>query len=170
VTLDTKTAHPALVVSEDLRSVRREREEQDMTDTPERFTVHCCVLGREGFREGRHCWEVEVEAGSWSRWAFGVARESVERKRYVDLSPGEGIWAVENWYQQFRSLTSPPTVLSLSSLPRRIWVCLDCTRGLVTFINADNGLHIFTFPPAAFNGETLCPWFCVGTEKTHLHL
>ncbi|KGL94463.1 Butyrophilin subfamily 2 member A2, partial [Charadrius vociferus] len=168
VTLDPKTAHPALVVSEDLRSVAREREEQDMTDTPERFTVRCCVLGREGFREGRHCWEVEVEAGGNSWWAVGVARESVERKKYVVLSPGAGIWAVEHWAEQFKSLTSPPTVLSLSPHPRRIWVCLDCTQGLVTFINADNGVEIFTFPPAAFNGETLRPWFWVGTEKTHL--
>ncbi|KAM6364630.1 butyrophilin subfamily 1 member A1-like [Pluvialis apricaria] len=172
VTLDPNTAHCKLVLSEDLRSVRRERVEQELPDTPERFKARCCVLGREGFREGRHCWEVEVEAeaGCNSWWGVGVARESVERKQYVVLSPKTGIWAVEHWAGQFTSLTSPPTVLSLSPRPRRIWVCLDCTRGLVTFINAHNGAHIFTFPPATFNGETLRPWFWVVTEKTRLCL
>ncbi|KAM6364619.1 butyrophilin subfamily 2 member A2-like [Pluvialis apricaria] len=170
VTLDPNTAHSALVLSKNLRSVRRGSARRDLPDTPERFKARCCVLGQEGFREGRHCWEVEVEAGDDSCWAVGVARESVERKRKVVLSPEEGIWAVGNWKGQSILVTSPPTVLSLSIHPKRIWVCLDCTRGLVTFINAHNGGHIFTFPPAAFNGETLRPWFWVWTEKTHLCL
>ncbi|NXA26677.1 BT2A2 protein, partial [Ibidorhyncha struthersii] len=109
VTLDPSTAHCKLVLSEDLRSVRREREEQDLPDTSERFKARCCVLGREGFREGRHCWEVEVEAAGNSWWGVGVARESVERKAYAVLSPKTGIWAVEHWAEQFTSLTSPPT-------------------------------------------------------------
>ncbi|NXV24950.1 BT2A1 protein, partial [Cepphus grylle] len=79
-------------------------------DTPERFLSCRCVLGREGFREGRHCWEVEVEGevGDGSRWGVGVARESVERKRYMDWSPEGGIWAVRK-RGQFKSLTSPRT-------------------------------------------------------------
>ncbi|NXA26676.1 BT2A2 protein, partial [Ibidorhyncha struthersii] len=78
---------------------------------------------------------------SW--WAVGVARESVERKRRVVLCPTTGIWAVQHWKGQFKSLTSPPTVLPPSPCQRRIWVCLDCTQGLVTFINAHNGVEIF---------------------------
>ncbi|KAM6107000.1 butyrophilin subfamily 1 member A1-like [Phoenicopterus ruber ruber] len=170
VTLDPNTAHSRLVLSEDLRRVTRKSARPDLPDTPERFSNFRCVLGREGFREGRHCWVVEVEVGGDSLWAVGVARESVERKQITDLSPEGGIWALRHWKGQFMSLTSPPTPLSLSLLPRRIWVCLDCTQGLVTFINADTGGKIFTFPPASFNGDIIRPWFWVHTKKTQLCL
>ncbi|KAM6107047.1 LOW QUALITY PROTEIN: butyrophilin subfamily 1 member A1-like [Phoenicopterus ruber ruber] len=172
VTLDPNTAHSQLVLSEDLRRVRWESARQDLPDTPERFSYWRCVLGREGFREGRHCWEVEVEdeVGGDSLWAVGVARESVQRKGLMDLSPEGGIWALEHCEGHFMSLTFPLTFLPLSLLPRRIWVCLDCTQGLVTFINADTGGEIFTFPPASFNGDIIRPWFRVEREKTHLCL
>ncbi|NXN58604.1 TRI38 ligase, partial [Rynchops niger] len=58
-------------------------------------------------------------------------------------SPKGGIWAVRHKKGQFVSLTSPRTVLPLSPLPSRIWVCLDCTQGLVTFLDADTGVEIF---------------------------
>ncbi|KAM6107046.1 butyrophilin subfamily 1 member A1-like [Phoenicopterus ruber ruber] len=172
VTLDPNTAHSELVLSEDLRRVRWESVRQDLPDTPERFRNRRCVLGREGFREGRHCWEVEVEGkvGGASLWAVGVARESVQRKGYMDLSPEGGIWALGNWEGRFKSLTSPRTPLSLFPVPRRIWVCLDCTQGLVTFINAHSGGEIFTFPPASFNGDIIRPWFLIWTENPQLCL
>uniref|UniRef100_A0A8C3KQS3 B30.2/SPRY domain-containing protein n=1 Tax=Calidris pygmaea TaxID=425635 RepID=A0A8C3KQS3_9CHAR len=181
VTLDPNTAHSELVLSEDLRSVRWELTCLNLPETPERFSYWRCVLGQKGFREGRHCWEVEVKgdmAGdSW--WGVGVARESMQRKGRVFLSPGEGIWVVRYQNGHFNALTSPwmfealtssLTPLSNSLVPRRIWVCLDCTQGLVTFLNADTGVEIFTFPPASFHGETLRPWFFVGTEETQLCL
>ncbi|KAM6038505.1 butyrophilin subfamily 1 member A1-like [Theristicus caerulescens] len=172
VTLDPHTAHSDLVLSNDLRRVTWESNRLKLPDIPERFDYWCCVLGREGFREGRHCWEVEVEekVGGDSRWAVGVARESVRRKGYMDRSPTGGIWALRHCKWQFAALTSPRTALSLFPVPRRILVCLDCTQGLVTFINADSGVEIFTFPPASFNGEILRPWFWVGTKKTKLYI
>ncbi|XP_014817251.1 PREDICTED: butyrophilin subfamily 3 member A2-like [Calidris pugnax] len=172
VTLDPNTAHPELVLSEDLRSVKRGPACQNLTDHPKRFSYWRCVLGQERFWEGRYCWEVEVkeEVGGDSWWGVGVANESVERKRVFNLSPEEGIWAVDGYEGQFRALTSPRTVLSLSPVPRRICVCLDCTQGLVMFLNADTGGEIFSFPPASFHGETLRPWFWVETWKTQLCL
>ncbi|XP_014812790.1 PREDICTED: butyrophilin subfamily 1 member A1-like isoform X2 [Calidris pugnax] len=172
VTLDPNTAHSKLFLSEDLRSVKRGSAHQNLPDTPERFSYWPCVLGQERFREGRHCWEVEVkgEVGGYSWWAVGVTRESVERKESELPSPAVGVWAVWHVFGQFEALTSPRTPLSLSLVPRRIWVCLDCTWGLVTFLNADTGGEIFTFPPASFHGEILRPWFRVETEETQLCL
>ncbi|XP_054663442.1 butyrophilin subfamily 1 member A1-like isoform X8 [Grus americana] len=172
VTLDPNSAHPELVLSADGRSVRRGTARQDLPDTPERFTYWCCVLGQEEFREGRHCWGVEVkgEVGGDSWWGVGVARDSVHRNWYLDLSPAGGIWGVRHMSGQFVSLTSPRTSLSPIPIPRRLWVCLDCTQGLVTFIDADSGVEIFTFPPASFNGEIIRPWFWVGTWNTELCL
>uniref|UniRef100_A0A8C3K3C4 B30.2/SPRY domain-containing protein n=1 Tax=Calidris pygmaea TaxID=425635 RepID=A0A8C3K3C4_9CHAR len=174
VTLDPNTAHSELVLSEDLRRVKRGITWQNLPDTPERFKDLRCVLGRQRFREGRHCWEVEVgeAVGGDSWWGVGVAKESVERKGRVEMSMNseKGIWAVWHRSGQFKALTSPPTNLSVSPVPRRIWVCLDCTRGLVTFLNADTGVEIFTFPPASLHKETLRPWFLVETRETQLCL
>ncbi|XP_074020825.1 butyrophilin subfamily 3 member A2-like [Numenius arquata] len=174
VTLDPNTAHPQLILSEDLRSVRWRHTQLNLPNNPETFSCWCCVLGQERFREGKHCWEVEVkgEVGGDSWWGVGVARESVERKRKVFWSPEEGVWAVWHYKGQFKALSSPRNILSLSlsPVPRRIWVSLDCTRGLVTFINANTWIEIFTFPPASFHGETLRPWFWVETEEIQLCL
>ncbi|XP_075594468.1 butyrophilin subfamily 1 member A1-like [Balearica regulorum gibbericeps] len=172
VTLDPNSAHSQLVLSADGRSVRRGRARQDLPDTPERFDTRCCVLGQEGFREGRHCWGVEVkgELGGDSWWAVGVARDSVKRKGSFCLSPEGGIWGIWQCEVHFVSLTSPRTFLSPIPIPRRLWVCLDCTQGLVTFIDAESGVEIFTFPPASFKGEIIRPWFWVETEETQLCL
>ncbi|XP_068520071.1 butyrophilin subfamily 3 member A1-like isoform X3 [Anas acuta] len=172
VTLDPDTAHPQLVVSPDNKSVRRQTERQQVPDTLRRFDSWCCVLGREDFREGRHCWLVEVEGeqikDSW--WAVGVARASVERKGWIDASPKEGIWAVRYYERQLMPLTWPNTRLSLSPVPTRIWVCLDCTQQQVSFINADNGVEIFTFTAASFNGESIHPWFWLVSNSLQLFL
>ncbi|XP_035426378.1 butyrophilin subfamily 1 member A1-like isoform X12 [Cygnus atratus] len=172
VTLDPHTAHPLLVLSQDNSSVRWEREWQQVPDTPERFDNRWCVLGHEEFREGRHFWEVDVEGerGKYSSWAVGVARASVKRKGYFKRCTEGGIWAVQYKEGQLMSLTSPRTPLSLSPVPTRIWVCLDCTQQQVSFINADNGVEIFTFTAASFNGESIRPWFWLRTQGIQLCL
>uniref|UniRef100_A0A8B9SK03 Butyrophilin subfamily 1 member A1 n=1 Tax=Anas platyrhynchos TaxID=8839 RepID=A0A8B9SK03_ANAPL len=172
VTLDPHTAHPELVVSQDKSSVRCEIERKQVPDKSERFENRWCVLGLEEFREGRHCWLVEVE-GEWlkySGWAVGVARASMERKKWMNMSPEGGIWALQYDEGKLKSLTSPPTPLSLSPIPTRIWVCLDCTQGQVSFINADNGVQIFTFTAASFNGESIRPWFWLDKSGIQLYL
>uniref|UniRef100_A0A493T0J3 Butyrophilin subfamily 1 member A1 n=1 Tax=Anas platyrhynchos platyrhynchos TaxID=8840 RepID=A0A493T0J3_ANAPP len=172
VTLDPHTAHPLLVLSQDNSSVRRESKRQQVPDIPERFHYWWCVLGREEFREGRHCWLVEVEGEEpmYSHCAMGVARASVERKKWINRNPEEGIWAVQYYKGLFMALTSPCTPLSLSPVPTRIWVCLDFTHGQVSFINADNGVQIFTFTAVSFNGESIHPWFQLWTEGIQLCL
>ncbi|XP_039374847.1 butyrophilin subfamily 1 member A1-like isoform X2 [Mauremys reevesii] len=168
VTLDPDTAHPELVLSEDQKSVRWGDTRQDLPDNPERFDTWPCVLGCEGFTSGRHCWEVEV--GDGQCWVVGVARESVGRKGGISLRPQGGIWAVEQWGDQFRALSSPVTPLPLSRAPSRIRVCLDCDRGQVTFIDAGDEAPIFTFPPGSVSRERIRPWLWVGTWGSRLRL
>ncbi|XP_068520374.1 butyrophilin subfamily 1 member A1-like [Anas acuta] len=164
VTLDPHTAHPFLFLSEDQRSVFWESEWQRFPSTEERFDIRCCVLGREEFRYGRHCWRVVnwEKRGRFCSWAVGVARASLKRKGKITMCPEEGVWAVKYCEGQFMSLTWPRIRLHLSPVPTKIWVCLDCTQQQVSFINADNGVEIFTFTAASFNGESIRPWFWLG--------
>ncbi|XP_074664677.1 butyrophilin subfamily 1 member A1-like isoform X2 [Strix aluco] len=170
VTMDPDTAHSRLVLSEDRRSVRLGSTRKDLPDIFTRFSERYCVLGQEGFTEGRHCWEVEGDIGGDCWWGMGVARDNIERKGYMDVVPEEGFWVLWHYRGHFESLTSPRTVLSLSPMPSRILVCLDYTEGLVTFINVKTGGEIFTFPPDQFNGVILRPFFWVRTMNTKLRL
>ncbi|XP_015270895.1 PREDICTED: tripartite motif-containing protein 7-like [Gekko japonicus] len=78
VTLDQDTAHPELILYNAGKSMRPGEKAQILPNNPERFDRFRAVLGREGFRAGRHFWEVLV--GSEGEWAVGVARRSVRRK------------------------------------------------------------------------------------------
>ncbi|XP_075770098.1 tripartite motif-containing protein 10-like isoform X3 [Pelodiscus sinensis] len=165
VTLDPDTAHPQLVLSEGGKRVRRAETRQPLPDTPERFDIAFCVLGREGFTSGRHCWEVEV--GDGPDWAVGVARESLSRKGWI--SPEGNVWAVGRYEDQFLAHTDPETPLPQSP-PSRIRVCLDCDRGQVTFIDAATEAPIFTFPPDSLPGERIRPWLAAEDTDTELRL
>ncbi|XP_065271254.1 E3 ubiquitin-protein ligase TRIM7-like [Emys orbicularis] len=166
VTLHPDTVYPGLVLSEDRKSVQCGDTRQDLPDNPERFDPVPCVLGCKGFTSGRHCWDVEVGGGE--RWAVGVARESLRRKGLIDFNPEGGIWAVERCLDQYRALTSPEVPLSLSRNPRRIRVSLDYEAGQVAFCYADNEAPIFTFPPATFSGDRICPWLWVWKSQLQL--
>ncbi|XP_029768038.1 butyrophilin subfamily 1 member A1-like [Terrapene carolina triunguis] len=159
VTLDPDSAHPHLILSEDQKTVRWGDTKLDLPDNPERFDTYRCVLGCEGFTTGRHYWEVEVGDGEF--WAVGVARESVSRKGGISRNPEGGIWALERWVDQYQALTSPETPLTLSQIPSRIRVYLDCEQGQVKFFDAGNEAPIFNFPPSSFTGERMRPWFQV---------
>ncbi|TFJ95883.1 Zinc-binding protein A33 [Platysternon megacephalum] len=155
VTLDPDTANPALILSEDLQDVRCGDKQQDLSDNPERFDKRLWVLGSEGFNEGTVYWEVEV--GNEVFWVVGVARESVRRKGWVNMSAKEGIWAID-WNKPMPPV--PPS--SQSTLPRnsrRIRVCLNYEQRQVTFFNADNKAPIHTVTGANFAGERIRPFF-----------
>uniref|UniRef100_A0A8C3HLT7 Zinc finger protein RFP n=1 Tax=Chrysemys picta bellii TaxID=8478 RepID=A0A8C3HLT7_CHRPI len=157
VTLDPDTANPWLAVSTDCKSVHWGVARQELPDHPERFDPAPCVLASEGFASGRHCWEVEVEEGAV--WVVGVALEPVKRKGASTFTPEQRIWAVRKYWEQHWALTCPETPLYLHGVPRRIRIYVDYEGGLVAFYDAGNKAPIFTFPPAPFGGEKICPFF-----------
>ncbi|XP_069490974.1 E3 ubiquitin-protein ligase TRIM39-like isoform X3 [Ambystoma mexicanum] len=162
VTLDPGTTHPRLIVSEDGRSVRRGDRAQDLPDTPQRFTHHCIVLGRQGLSSGRHYWEVEVEGST--RWALGVCDESVPRKEEITGSPEGGLWAVGLLEAKYWACTSPCwTPLTPRAPPRVLGFFLDYEAGRLSIYEARDRALLFTFSGASFPRtlrpycETWCP-------------
>ncbi|KAJ7317296.1 hypothetical protein JRQ81_003458 [Phrynocephalus forsythii] len=160
VTLDCDTANKFLVLSEDERSATFDMEAKiTVPSHPRRFDKVPCVLGREEISTGRFYWDVDVEKGK--TWAVGVARESVDRKSWVNFAPENGIWAV-GFDERYVAYTgSESTPLSLSKPLKTIEVYLDYTAGEVSFYNADNHTLIFTFPPTKFSGGKIYPWFWI---------
>ena len=179
LTLDPDTAHPALMLSPDRRAVRLAERRQEVADHSKRFSADCCVLGAQGFRSGRHYWEVEV--GGRRGWAVGAARESTHHKEKVGSggsSVGSGdasssrhhhrrrrlhlpqqpllqreVWCVGTNGKRYQAQSSTEqTLLSPSEKPRRFGVYLDYEAGRLGFYNAETLAHVHTFS-AAFLGQ-----------------
>src|SRR4029434_9386706 len=143
VTLDPNTAHPWLILSEDLTSMRR-GDEQQIPDNPERFDEYVSVLGSEGFNSGTHCWDVEVGENTW--WAVGVMTESHQRKgECYSMSGWWCVYYIDGEYGA-DSTPQPLTLLTVKQKLQRIRVQLDWDRGKLSFSDPDNNtlLHTLT--------------------------
>ncbi|XP_069491148.1 E3 ubiquitin-protein ligase TRIM39-like isoform X2 [Ambystoma mexicanum] len=167
VTLDPGTAHPELIVSADGRSVRCGPRAQDLPNTPQRFTIYPCALGREGLSSGGHYWEVEVGGSTW--WELGVCDESVPRKGGLPLSPAGGLWAVGLQAGKYEALTSPPTPLTPRAPPGVLGLFLDYEAGRLSVYDAQDRALLFTFPGAPFP-RTLRPYFLTWRTEEELRI
>ncbi|KAG7490250.1 E3 ubiquitin-protein ligase TRIM39-like [Solea senegalensis] len=148
VVLDPNTAHPKLIVSEDLTSVRLGAR-QKVPDNPERFDYYNSVLGSEGLNSGTHSWDVQVRDNTW--WTVGVL-ESDQRKGKDVLS---GLWGIQLYKDKYYKLSSgKDSVLQLKKKIQKIRVSLDWDRGQVSFSDPDTNTlihkHTHTFTHTMF--------------------
>ncbi|XP_059182717.1 E3 ubiquitin-protein ligase TRIM21-like [Centropristis striata] len=157
VTLDPNTANPKLILSHGGKQVRHGNMKKNLPDYPERFSDCSCVLGKQSFSSGRFYFEVQVKGKT--EWDLGVARESIDRKGKILLSPVYGNWTI--WLRngnEYEALDNPSVRLSLKSPPQKVGVFVDYEEGLVSFYDVDAVALIYSFTGCSFT-EKLFPYF-----------
>ncbi|XP_034048048.1 E3 ubiquitin-protein ligase TRIM21-like [Thalassophryne amazonica] len=145
VTLDPDTANPKLILSDDGKQVHHGDVRKKLPENPERYSSCVSVLSKQGFSAGRFYYEVQVKGKT--EWTLGVARESVNRKGQVILSPQGGYWTI--WLRnetEYKALSGCPVRLSVRSQPEKVGVFVDYEEGLVSFydVHVADLLHSFT--------------------------
>ncbi|XP_060897313.1 E3 ubiquitin-protein ligase TRIM35-like [Labrus mixtus] len=142
VILDPNSAHPKLVLSEDLTSVRH-GEAQKLPDNPERFDGNPLVMGSEGLDSGSHIWVVEV--GDCLRWIVGVAAESFQRKGCTNMRSGSWTLAYADCKYLIMSPLNPAAVIPVQKKLRLVRVNLDFDEGRLSFSDPDTDTQLHTF-------------------------
>lgn len=161
ITLDPNSAHPCLVLSDDLTSLHYSKQPSCCPDNPERFHVSAEVVGMTSLGAGSHHWVVET--GSNQDWLLGVASLSVPRNAEVPARPENGFWTLCFRDRELRAMSSPPTMLAVTTKPEQVKVQLDYNKGTVSFFDpvANSLMYKFT---QTFT-EPLLPYFY--TQSSH---
>ncbi|GCC18920.1 hypothetical protein chiPu_0018122 [Chiloscyllium punctatum] len=159
---DPKTANPRLRISNLGRKLIYCKIQSEPPETPERFTNHLSVIASTGLTSGTHYWEVNVSEGS--DWFLGVAAASVNRKVCVATKPENGYWTIARGcgvnyfaYGKERIIISPDINLET------VGVHLDYERGKLSFYDAEDMSHIYTFSDTFT--EELYPYFSINCNE-----
>ncbi|XP_074490141.1 uncharacterized protein LOC141766864 [Sebastes fasciatus] len=162
VTLDPDTAQPWLILSDDNKQVHCGDVWKILPGNPERFDICVNVLAKS-FSSGRFYYEVQVKGKT--DWDLGVARESINRKGEITLTPQNGYWMI--WLRndnEYEALADPAVRLSLKSQPEKVGVFVDYEEGLVSFYDVDAAALIYSFTGCSFT-EKLYPYFSPCTNN-----
>uniref|UniRef100_A0A671T1H9 Uncharacterized protein n=1 Tax=Sinocyclocheilus anshuiensis TaxID=1608454 RepID=A0A671T1H9_9TELE len=152
VTLDPDTAHPKLILSNDGKQVRHGDIKHELPDYPERFNYSRFYI--------------EVQLKGKSQWDLGVARESINRKGKIRVSPQDGFWtvALRNG-DEYWACADPCVYLSLRVKPQKVGVFVDYEEGLVSFYDVESRSHIYSFTAQSFTNR-LYSYFCSFPDDT----
>ncbi|XP_071768536.1 uncharacterized protein LOC139922005 isoform X2 [Centroberyx gerrardi] len=168
ITLDPSTMNPSLKLSEDRKAVKmdqiiesKENPWDGFSRSRMKYDGWWCVLGSEGYYSGRHYWEVDVSGKG--EWRIGVIKESAPRNGFVSLNSTAGYWTLRLQLGRLLAMTAPVTKLERSA-PSRVGVFLDMEEGQVSFYDAGQRCHIYTFDISSDDTERIYPVF--GTVET----
>ncbi|XP_066239684.1 probable E3 ubiquitin-protein ligase TRIML2 [Saccopteryx leptura] len=152
ITLDRQTAHPYLVLSEDLRSVRLRNVQLERPGNPGRFDFRASVLGVESFTSGRHYWEVDVENAT--KWQLGVYGDFVSRKGIVPKASGDKVLLMGSMMGTDYTFWVFPSLkrVSLGQQMHKLGVFLDYKYGQISFYDVSKRLLIYNFSRLVFQG------------------
>ncbi|XP_053197975.1 butyrophilin subfamily 1 member A1 [Scomber japonicus] len=143
VTLDSNSANPDLLISNDEKRMRCDLERHSVPQCQQRFDGWWCAVGKEGYVSGRHYWEVEVGERDWR---LGLAKSSAVRKGFRSLNTDTGYLTLRlERSMDLKALTVPATQLPNCLVPRKVGVYLDYEQGQLSFYDVEKRSHLYTY-------------------------
>lgn len=141
VTFDPETAHPNLILSDDLKTVTFSATKQPYPLSPLRFSSFFQVLSTQTFTEGDHCWEVELDG---SPWIIGICYSGkLERSGLASaLESSRNSWCLmwfNNLLTAFEHSHSVP--LKRTTVSRR----LEMRLSFYNISPVSGNTHVYTF-------------------------
>ncbi|VTJ71766.1 Hypothetical predicted protein [Marmota monax] len=150
ITLDPETAHPCLVLSEDLRRVRVGNLQQGVPCHPGRLDFSATVMGLESFTSGRHYWEVDVEKAT--RWQLGISEDSADRKGNMPEA-SKVLLTGSLMGTNYTFWVFPPLKkVCLRKQMLKVGVFLDYEYGQISFYNVTERSLVYNFSSLTFQG------------------
>ncbi|KAJ7999647.1 hypothetical protein DPEC_G00196580 [Dallia pectoralis] len=149
VTFDVDTAHPSLVLSEDLKTVTFSPKKQPYPALPTRFSTFLQVLSTQSFFGGEHRWEVDLDG--FSPWIIGVCYgDSLTRSGLASaLESSRASWCLMWFDNQLRSFEQGQDVpLKRTPAVRRLEITLSFRSQRLSFYNiskCSGKTHVYTF-------------------------
>ncbi|KAF7234591.1 putative butyrophilin subfamily 2 member A3, partial [Varanus komodoensis] len=156
ITLEKESAHPNISIADDEKSFTSQVGVRQVPASPQRFDAVVAVLGSKKFSSGKHYWEVDIS--STAEWDLGVARESIQRKGNISLSPKEGFWVLGLSGKDYWAKTDPWTRLTLQRKTKKIGIYLSFPEKRVAFFNVADMTVMFEFKDCSFT-EPIYPFF-----------
>ncbi|XP_006875752.1 PREDICTED: E3 ubiquitin-protein ligase TRIM31-like [Chrysochloris asiatica] len=170
VTLDATSAHPDLILSQDLKTVKLDigplSNSAEPAD-PRCFYPFRCVVGLPSLSSGKQTWEAELQGPGGGACLVGVVSEHAPRRGFLQVEPKAGFWVLRIKGTQCQALIQDDTREVLPIPPSKVGVHVDHDRGEVVFYDAITSKHIYTFQ-ASFQGR-IFPFFRLlysGTQIT----
>ncbi|KAL7398448.1 hypothetical protein ABVT39_010227 [Epinephelus coioides] len=141
------TAHPSLIVSNDLRTVKYSPTKQPYAEHPERFSSAPQILCSQGFSSGEHIWVVEM--GANCMWSVGVCYKTIPRRGdHSRLGHNSVSWRLQ-WKNGKLTVCQSSCNVALGETttpPLKIEIALDCDAGTLMFHNVRGSReHLHTF-------------------------
>ncbi|KAM4025230.1 zinc-binding protein A33-like isoform 2-T2 [Anomaloglossus baeobatrachus] len=163
LTLDPETAHRNLLLSEDLTSASyKPRFFRRVEDSPKRFSCLDLALTSEGFINGRHYWEIDVDGKK--DWDISLMKETLNRKEANHILLLGDFWGLSyNIRIGLYLLTEKIIILGISESPRRVGVYLDYEGGQISFYDVQKKDHLCSFSET-FTGK-LYPYIGTSTAE-----
>ncbi|XP_014908433.1 tripartite motif containing 35-28 [Poecilia latipinna] len=166
VVLDPNTASPWLSLSPDLTTMKESSERMTVPDNRERFDPIVFVMATEGYKTGKHKWDVIV--GDNPKWILGVCKEVLTRKKKFTVSSSRGVWALGLSKGVYTVLTDERKEVMVPQGPEKIRIKLNMDKGEVSFWDAGREKHLVTLTHK-FEGR-IFPIFGPGLHATPMVL
>ncbi|XP_073679767.1 E3 ubiquitin-protein ligase TRIM7-like [Garra rufa] len=152
LTFNQATAHPSLLLSSDLKTVKQCAgiKSSNAGDQSERFSTATQVMCTEGLSTGVHMWAVEVGPGCM--WSVGVCYKSIPRKGdHSRLGHNTSSWRLQWKSKKLTACYDSANVAVGEGLvmpPKKVEVTLDYEGGTIAFHSSGQGgrrQHLHTF-------------------------